>query len=144
MEAWMKLLEGARLTEEEKRQICHEMMTTEPRMEQLIIKHFTEETFRQVKARWIGGGLIGGKACGLLVARRLIERNLPELRNLIEPHDSFFIGSNVFCEYLEENDCLERKIKKISPPNLNSSMGFMISLEFSAFDHCKSHRRSDR
>ena len=107
MEAWMKLLEGARLTEEEKRQICHEMMTTEPRMEQLIIKHFTEETFRQVKARWIGGGLIGGKACGLLVARRLIERNLPELRNLIEPHDSFFIGSNVFCEYLEENDCLE-------------------------------------
>ena len=54
-------------------------------MEQLILKHFTEEDFRRVWMRKIGGGVIGGKACGLLVARKLIELNMPEYAGHVEP-----------------------------------------------------------
>lgn len=64
-------------------------MTTESHMEQLILKHFTEEDFRSVWMRKIGGGVIGGKACGLLVARKLIELNMPEYAGHVEPHNSF-------------------------------------------------------
>lgn len=107
MNVWEQLRAGKRLTEEEKKQICHEMVTTESRMEKLILKHFAEEDYQKVEERRIGGGLIGGKACGLLAARKLIENLLPEYVELLEPHDSFFIGSDVFCGYLKDNDCLE-------------------------------------
>ena len=107
MNVWEQLRAGKRLTEEEKKQICHEMVTTESRMEKLILKHFAEEDYQKVAERRIGGGLIGGKACGLLAARKLIENLLPEYVELLEPHDSFFIGSDVFCGYLKDNDCLE-------------------------------------
>lgn len=98
---------GGRLTEEQKRAVCREMMTTEERMEKLILEHFGEEDFRKIDQRRIGMGLIGGKACGLVVARKLIESMLPEYLPFIGPHDSYFIGSEVFCEYVERNGCRE-------------------------------------
>ena len=80
-------------------------------MEQLILKHFTEEDFRRVWMRKIGGGVIGGKACGLLVARKLIELSMPEYAEHVEPHNSFFIGTDVFYRYLVYNRCAELKAR---------------------------------
>ncbi len=104
---WEELLNREAVTEEEKKRICNSLMTTESRMERLILKHFTLEDFRKVRERRIGEGLIGGKACGLLVARKLIAVRLPEFKAYIEPHNSFFIGSDVFCTYLELNHCAQ-------------------------------------
>ena len=33
------------------------------------------------------------KACGMLLARKIIHTELPEYRSYFEPHDSFYIGS---------------------------------------------------
>ena len=112
MSAWDVLWSGQKLGEEEKKQICNEMMTTESRMENLILKHFEETDFQKIAKRRIGGGLIGGKACGLLAARKLIESILPEYVEWLEPHDSYFIGSDVFYEYVRENECLALREKQ--------------------------------
>lgn len=112
MDNWKGLLSKEILTEDEKKQVCNNLMTTEVRMERLILKHFEAEDFRKVYERRIGEGLIGGKACGLLVARKLIRVKLPEFMEYIEPHNSFFIGSDVFCSYLKLNDCVELREKQ--------------------------------
>ena len=41
-----KLLEKEMLSDEERRQICNELMTTESRMEKLILRYFTVESMR--------------------------------------------------------------------------------------------------
>lgn len=111
MNGWEELLNKEEMTEDEKKIVCNSLMTTEARMERLILKHFTPRDFKKVWERRIGEGLIGGKACGLLVARKLIKVRLPEFQEFIEPHHSFFIGSDVFCKYLEQNDCEELREK---------------------------------
>lgn len=111
MNIWQELLGREEMTEQEKKTVCNSLMTKEARMERLILKHFSTEDFRKVRERRIGEGLIGGKACGLLVARKLIKVRLPEFKDYIEPHNSFFIGSDVFCKYLELNDCMELREK---------------------------------
>lgn len=108
---WEELLSRADVTEEEKKLLCNQIMTKDSRMEKLILKNFTVEDFYKVWQRRIGTGLIGGKASGLLVARKLIKTKLPKFRELLEPHHSYFVGSDVFCEYLEENDCTELRQK---------------------------------
>ena len=92
MNIWQELLGREEMTEQEKKTVCNSLMTKEARMERLILKHFSPEDFRKVWERRIGEGLIGGKACGLLVARKLIKVRLPEFKDYIEPHNSFFIG----------------------------------------------------
>ena len=111
MVGWPEILKKENLTREEKKCICNRLMTTESHMEQLILKHFTEEDFRRVWMRKIGGGVIGGKACGLLVARKLIELSMPEYAEHVEPHNSFFIGTDVFYRYLVYNRCAELKAR---------------------------------
>ena len=105
------ILKREHLTNEERKCICNQLMTTESHMERLILKHFTDEDFRKVWERKIGGGVIGGKACGLLVARKLIEGNMPQYSGHIEPHNSFFIGTDVFYRYLVLNRCAELKAR---------------------------------
>jgi hypothetical protein len=64
-----------------------------------------------VMKRLIGSGLIGGKARGILLAQRILNRADPKWAGILEPHDSFFIGSDVFYTYIIQNDCwwLRRK-----------------------------------
>lgn len=111
MNDWEGFLNKEELTEDEKKIVCNSLMTTEARMERLILKHFSTEDFREIWEKRIGDGLIGGKACGLLVARKLIKVRLPEFRDFIESHHSFYIGSDVFCQYLEQNGCTELREK---------------------------------
>lgn len=40
----------------------------------------------------------------MLLARKIAEECLPEFRDHAEPHDSFFIGSDVFYTYLVNNN----------------------------------------
>ncbi|MFW6288751.1 MAG: PEP/pyruvate-binding domain-containing protein, partial [Spirochaetota bacterium] len=42
---------------------------------------------------------------GMLLARAIIRAERPELAKKLEPHDSFFIGSDVFYTFLVNNEC---------------------------------------
>jgi len=51
----------------------------------------------------IGTGLIGGKTLGMLLARAILREHGERPAEILEPHDSFFIGSDVFYTYLVRN-----------------------------------------
>ncbi len=84
--------------------ICRIMMTREPRMSILVKENFTLADLLRVRERLIGTGLIGGKATGMLVARKILEKDeTVNWHDLMEAHDSFYIGSDVFYTYLVQN-----------------------------------------
>jgi hypothetical protein len=66
--------------------------------------------------RMIGTGLIGGKSVGMLLARAILRRSDPRWETLLEPHDSFYIGSDVFYSFLVDNGCwLNRQRQQCQP-----------------------------
>ncbi|HBA85419.1 MAG TPA: pyruvate, phosphate dikinase [Verrucomicrobia bacterium] len=72
-------------------------------MLKLISRYLTLEDIFSIHDRMIGIGLIGGKAVGMLIARAILQKTEPKFRDLLETHDSFFIGSDVFYTFLVRN-----------------------------------------
>lgn len=97
--------------------IIRSMMTHDQKIAAMIRKEFTPEDYFFIKTRMIGTGIIGGKACGMLLARKLIEKYLPECARHIEPHDSFYIGTDVFYSYIVENKLWNLFIRQRRPEN---------------------------
>jgi len=77
----------------------------------LADEYFTLDDLMAIRARVIGSGRIGGKAAGMLTARRILARNAPELAARLENHDSFFIGADVFFTFLVNNDLFRMRLR---------------------------------
>ena len=73
------------------------------RMLGLVEKYFTLSDVLDIGRRIVGTGLIGGKSVGMLLARAILEQVRPRWGDVLEPHDSFFIGSDVFYTFLVTN-----------------------------------------
>ena len=57
--------------------------------------------------------LCGVESCGMLLARKIIEKNCPELyNNVFEPDDSFYIGSDLFYTYIVSNDLWDLRVNQ--------------------------------
>jgi hypothetical protein len=81
----------------------------------LVAAHLSLKDILYIRRRMIGTGLIGGKAVGMLVARAILERSDPKFRELLEPHDSFYIGSDVFYTFLVTNGVWWARQKQMTP-----------------------------
>ena len=93
------------------------MLGSEARMLSLIKEHLTLEDLLAIKSRMVGTGFIGGKALGMLLARKILAKDRSfDWEKVLEPHDSFYIGSDVFYTYIVENGWwdlwLEQKTEK--------------------------------
>lgn len=88
------------------------IMTRDERLREMIDTYFQAEDYFMVRNHMVGTGMIGGKACGMLLARKIIDAELPQYREHIEPHDSFFIGSDVYYTYLVENNCWKARVRQ--------------------------------
>ncbi|MBU1998241.1 MAG: PEP/pyruvate-binding domain-containing protein, partial [Candidatus Omnitrophica bacterium] len=80
------------------------LVTRDKKVMSLVKKNFTLDDLIDIRARLIGTGLIGGKAAGMLLARKILvkEKEL-NWENISEAHDSFYIGADVFYTYLVLN-----------------------------------------
>lgn len=123
LDSWERFFSLARLQhhqgvldDEGYRNMCRYMMTRDERMGTLINKHFRAQDYFRVRSRMIGTGTIGGKACGMLLARRLVRAAMPELGSVLEPHDSYYIGSDVFYTYIVTNDCWNLRVQQKTAP----------------------------
>ena len=96
-------------------QLCKFMLSREKRVLELTTKYFTLEDLLSIKARLIGSGYIGGKAVGMLLARKILH-NDPRINwdDYLEPHDSFYIGSDVFYTYLVQNGWWNLRVEQKS------------------------------
>lgn len=95
--------------------MCNTMMTRDERMRVMIKENFKPEDYLHVKSRMIGTGMIGGKACGMLLARKIIENNRPDIFEKFEPHDSFYVGSDVFYTFIVENHFWDIRVRQRKP-----------------------------
>ncbi len=76
-------------------------------------EYFTLEDLIQIEDREIGTGYIGGKSVGMLLARKILETQTPDIcENFLEKHDSYYIGSDVFYTYIVQNGCWSLRMKQ--------------------------------
>ncbi len=92
--------------------MCNVMMTRDEQMRLMVKKHFRPEDYFSVRSHMIGTGLVGGKACGMLLARAIIRNMVPEINEVLEPHDSFFIGSDIYYTYIVDNEFWDLRVRQ--------------------------------
>jgi hypothetical protein len=86
------------------KKLCELMLGRETKMLKLIQTHLTLEDLVEIMDRLIGSGYIGGKTVGMLVSRKVLmnDKSFP-WSDILEDHDSFYIGSDVFYTYIVQN-----------------------------------------
>lgn len=91
--------------------LLHMVITRQKSFLPLARRFFDLRYLTDILKRLIGSGLIGGKARGILLAQRILAEKDPSWKRILEVHDSFFIGADVFYTYVIQNDCwwLRRK-----------------------------------
>ncbi|QUH24650.1 PEP/pyruvate-binding domain-containing protein [Serpentinicella alkaliphila] len=89
------------------------MLTKDARVLELVEKYFTLEDLIKIKSRLIGTGFVGGKSLGMLLARNIILKDKEfDWKTYLEPHDSFYIGSDVFYTYIVQNGWWRERVKQ--------------------------------
>lgn len=116
---WDRFFNQAKMDYENKKDMeascttmCNIMMTRDEKMRQMVKKHFCPEDYFSVRSHMIGTGLVGGKTCGMLLARAIIRNLSPEINEVLEPHDSFFIGSDIYYTYIVDNEFWELRVRQ--------------------------------
>jgi len=85
----------------------------EPRIINLIEKYFSLRDILDIAEREIGTGFIGGKSVGMLLARKILEKEAGDvIRNHWEPHDSYYLGSDIFYTFIVHNGLWDLRIKQ--------------------------------
>ncbi len=92
--------------------MCSMMMAKDEKVAEKIKQYFDYEDYISIYNRLVGSGMIGGKACGMLLARKIIEKDRPDLYTNFEPDDSFYIGSDLFYTYIVSNDLWNIRVKQ--------------------------------
>jgi len=101
------LLESDAGDEEKKdmvEQLSRLLLSRKKRDLALIREYMSLEDLLQIKERLIGTGFIGGKSLGMLLSRKILMSDIScNWSELLEHHDSFYIGSDVFYSYIVHN-----------------------------------------
>lgn len=85
-------------------QICRVMISRDERILALARQYFSLADMVEIHDRMIGTGFIGGKAVGMLLSRNvLLADRTGGWAEQLEPHDSMYIGSDVFYWFLVHN-----------------------------------------
>jgi hypothetical protein len=80
---------------------------------------FTIKDLKEIRRRRIGRGKIGGKAAGMLLARKVLqlvdEEDEPDVFDSIHIPDSYFIGADVFYDFISLNGLQHHMNQKYKP-----------------------------
>jgi len=107
-------------------QLSKIFLTRDERILELISVHFSLQDILSIKSRLIGSGFIGGKAVGMLLARKILIQASETWSSKLEPHDSFYIGSDVYYSYLVDNNLWKLKMEQRRAPQ--ESLGTALNL----------------
>ena len=119
VDSWDRFFNQARVlhengvrVDEQCARMCNIMMTRDERLRVLVKKHFRPEDFFRVRDHMVGTGMVGGKTCGMLLARAIIRNLEPDISGILEPHDSFYVGSDVFYSYIVDNGFWDLRVRQ--------------------------------
>lgn len=89
------------------------LIGSESRMFDLCDRYFTLKDILNIAGREVGTGFIGGKSVGMLVARKILEKDGNDrFTPKMESHDSFYIGTDVFYTFIVQNNLWELRTKQ--------------------------------
>jgi len=113
-------LKSGKLSDSEERnlveKLCKTILSRDERFLALLKDFFRLEDLLQIKSNLIGSGFIGGKAVGMLLARKILQQDTEnEFNKILEPHDSFYVGSDVFYTYLVKNHLWKLRMEQRDP-----------------------------
>jgi len=96
-----------------KESLTRMMIGNHKKLIQLADRYLTLDDLLRVRDRLIGSGRIGGKAAGMLLARSVLlaDKGLVDFSQVLEEHDSFYIGSDVFFTFLVNNDLFQVRLE---------------------------------
>ena len=96
-----------------KQELSRMMIGTHPEFSRLVDNYVTLNDLFDIRDRLIGSGRIGGKAAGMLVARRILMAvpGETDFSEILDAHDSFYIGSDVFFTFLVNNDLFRLRLQ---------------------------------
>jgi pyruvate, water dikinase len=98
------------------RRLVHILIGRDPKIVDLAHRFLTLEDIIRIKNRQIGTGYIGGKSVGMILARNILTQDPDgDFSPHFEPHDSFYLGSDIFYTYLVQNGWWHLRMEQISP-----------------------------
>jgi hypothetical protein len=151
------LLESAAEAEEKQdmvEQLSRLLLSRNKRLLNMIRRFMSLEDLIRIKTRLIGTGFIGGKSLGMLLSRKILDNDeacrWPEI---LEPHDSYYIGSDVFYSYIVQNGwwkifvehrTAEGYFEKAAALQLNILKAFFLKIFASDSSSCSNTSASRR
>lgn len=81
----------------------------------MIMKYFSLSDILKITSRLIGTGNIGGKSIGMLLATQILtslDDTKDYFKPILEKHDSFFIGTDIYYSYIVENNLWDLRSKQ--------------------------------
>lgn len=101
-----------------RKELSRMMMGGHPDFSSMTDEFMTLSELLNIRHRMLGSGQIGGKAAGMLLARRILKSSGSyggiDFDEILDDHDSFYIGSDVFFTFLVENDLFRLRLKMTS------------------------------
>ncbi len=97
------------------RQLVRMVVTRDDAIMPLVREYLSISDLLDIRGRMVGTGLIGGKTVGMLVARNIVARDASQVGSRLEPHDSFYIGADVFYTFLVRNGLWPYREQQHSP-----------------------------
>jgi pyruvate, water dikinase len=115
-----------------KQELTRMMIGNHPEFNRLADRYLTVLDLLQIRNRMIGSGRIGGKAAGMLVARKVLleESKKSDFSKILEEHDSFYIGSDVFFTFMVNNDLFRLKSQLSRNPQVSLEEFEQIEQQF--------------
>ena len=104
-----------------KQEFTRMLFGNHPEFNRLAYEFLTLKDLFAVRNRIVGSGRIGGKAAGMLLARSILLSGAdgPDFKAVLEDHDSFFIGSDVFFTFLVNNDLFRLRLELSRDPDFS-------------------------
>jgi pyruvate, water dikinase len=88
-----------------RRKLIRMMISKSDKVGRLCEKYFQLDDLVAIGKRTVGTGMIGGKSTGMLLARAILGGSGGKWAELLEVHDSFFIGTDVFYTFVINSKC---------------------------------------
>ena len=103
-----------------RQELCRMIIGTHPALNRLADHYLTLNDLFSIRNRMIGSGRIGGKAAGMLLARQILLGSMgsTDFWQVLEDHDSFFIGSDLFFTFLVNNDLFRLRLQLSRNPQV--------------------------
>ncbi|BAU57923.2 phosphoenolpyruvate synthase [Halorhodospira halochloris] len=90
--------------EQVKERILNVLVSRDARIRDLASRYLELEDLLAVRARMVSSGTIGGKAVGMLLARKILQyEGAQQIGTRLEPHDSHYLGSDAYYAYIVHN-----------------------------------------